>query len=244
MKQLGAVLVGVLLAWYATTVGAAPALQTQIEVTSPRPNAVLRGTVSIQGTASHPDFWKYEVHFAPGLNPDDSAWAVLLVREEAVINGQLAVWDTNTVPDGTYSLRLRVVRRDGNWEDLLIRPVNVQNTGPVPTETPEGTATPLPTLTPLATQPPATPQVEEPTVVLPPTSTPEPTDNQSEDEVVGVAPTEPPVIPEVPGGVDITGGLNVQALVSACFFGAGATLALFIFVGMLFFVRRLVRRFL
>ena len=83
--------------------------QVQAEITSPRPNAILRGTVSIQGTASVPDFWKYEVQFAPGLNPPNNAWSVLIVREEPVINGQLAVWDTTTVPDGTYTLRLRVV---------------------------------------------------------------------------------------------------------------------------------------
>lgn len=253
MKQLWAVVISILLLGVSvTTINATPVLQTQIEVTSPRPNAVLRGSVSVQGTANHPDFWKYEVHFAPGMNPPDNAWAVLLVREEPVINGQLAVWDTNTVPDGTYSLRLRVVRNDGNWEDLVIRPVSVQNQEPIPTETPEGTPTPLATLTPLPTQPPATPQIDQPTVVLPPTTTPTQapvqTDNGDSDsgsgEVAAVAPTEAPVIPDVPGSVDITGAFNTDALISACMFGAGLTLALFAFVGLLFITRRIVRRWL
>ena len=258
MKKLWAVVISILLLGVSVTAtDAAPALQTQIEVTSPRPNAVLRGSVSVQGTANHPDFWKYEVHFAPGMNPPDNAWSVLLVREESVVNGQLAVWDTNTVPDGTYSLRLRVVRNDGNWEDLIIRPVSVQNQEPVPTETPEGTPTPLATLTPLsteppATQPPTTPEVDQPTVVLPPTMTPtqgpaqaDGGDSDSDSgEAAAIVPTEPPVIPEVPGAVNITGGFNMDAIVSACMFGAGLTLALFAFVGLLFITRRLVRRWL
>lgn len=259
MRKYWAVVISILLLGVSVTVtDAAPPLQTQIEVTSPRPNAVLRGSVSIQGTANHPEFWKYEVHFAPGMNPPDNSWSVLLVREESVVNGQLAVWDTNTVPDGTYSLRLRVVRNDGNWEDLVIRPVSVQNQEPVPTETPEATPTPLATLTPGATVPPATQppaataEIDQPTVVLPPMITPTQNSVQTDDgdsdsdgdEAAAVAPTEPPVIPEVPGAINITGGFNMDALVSACMFGAGLTLALFAFVGLLFITRRLVRRLL
>lgn len=259
MKRAWVVTAAIIYGWLLiTTVSAAPPQQAQIEMTSPRPNAVLQGMVSIQGTANHPEFWKYEIHFGPGMNPPDNAWSVLLVREEPVVDGQLAVWDTNTVPDGTYSLRLRVVRSDGNWEDLVIRPVSVQNSQPLPTETPEvtetpeGTPTPLATLTPLATEPASTAEVGQPTVVLPPTVTPSPVSNGNDggttgdetDEVVGVVPTEPPVAPDIPGVPAITGSFNLDALVSACMFGAGLTLVLFVFVGLLFLTRRMLRRWL
>ncbi len=219
--------------------------QVQAEITSPRPNAILRGTVSIQGTASVPDFWKYEVQFAPGLNPPNNAWSVLIVREEPVINGQLAVWDTTTVPDGTYTLRLRVVYRDGNYEEVYIRPVSVQNAGPPPTETPAETPTPLPTLTPVSAAPPATGTtpvvVAQPTVVLPPTPTPVAAQTPA---VIAQARPTPSADLGLPESVDLTAVLNVRSLLSACLTGAGFTLAIFAFVGVLMGLRRAVRRLL
>ncbi|RME09203.1 MAG: hypothetical protein D6802_12675 [Ardenticatenia bacterium] len=224
---------------------AAPNLQANIEVTSPRPNAVLRGTVSIQGTATHPDFWKYEVHFAPGLNPPNEAWSVLLVSEQPVVNGQLAVWNTATVPDGTYSLRLRVVRRDGNYEEIIVRPVSVQNSGPEPTPTPEGTPTPPPTLTVPAgvvatlTPVPQTPIISQPTIQAPPTATP-----QATREAVAVAPTSAP-LPNAPVDIDeVTSAFSLAAIRSACLFGAGLTLTIFLFVGALLLIRRVLRQML
>ncbi len=218
--------------------------QAQVEITSPRPNAVLRGTVSIQGTASTPDFWKYEVHFAPGLNPPDSGWSVLIVREQPVVNGQLAVWDTTTVPDGTYSLRLRVVRLDGNYEEVYIRPVSVQNAAPLPTETPAETPTPVPTLTPGVVSSPSpaeetTPVVAQPTIVLPPTATPIVINTVGPVAQVEATPAGGDVL--LPENVDLGQVLNARALVSACLGGAGFALALFVFVGLLMGLRRLVR---
>src|SRR5262245_38962315 len=89
----------------------APPLQFQGSISSPRANAVLRGQVSIEGTADHPDFWKYEVRVAAGQNPGgvpDDQWFRLVVQEQRVLGGQLAVWNTTSVPDGVYTLRLRV----------------------------------------------------------------------------------------------------------------------------------------
>ncbi|MDQ7030793.1 MAG: hypothetical protein Q9O62_13985 [Ardenticatenia bacterium] len=219
--------------------------QAQVEITSPRSNAVLRGTVSIQGTASMPDFWKYEVHFAPGLNPPDSGWSVLIVREQPVVNGQLAVWDTTTVPDGTYSLRLRVVRFDGNYEEVYIRPVSVQNAAPLPTETPAETPTPVPTLTPGAVEPPSpaeptTPVVAQPTIVLPPTATPIVLNTVGPVAQAEATPAGANL--SLPEDVDLGQALNARALLSACLGGAGFALGLFVFVGLLMGVRRLVRR--
>lgn len=220
--------------------------QVQAEITSPRPNAILRGTVSIQGTASVPDFWKYEVQFAPGLNPPDNAWSVLIVREEPVVNGQLAVWDTTTVPDGTYTLRLRVVHQDGNYEEVYIRPVSVQNAGPPPTQTPAETETPtpLPTLTPVGGPSPVTettPVVAQPTIVLPPTATPIVAGTPGAVAQVRPTPSGDLGFPE---GVNLTSAFNPRALLSACLTGAGFTLAIFAFVGILMGLRRVMRHWL
>lgn len=135
---------------------AGPAMQFEGFVSSPRSNAVVRGVVSIEGTANHPEFQKYEVRLARGLNPNvsDDQWIRLNISESAVVNGQLAVWDTTSVPDGAYILRLRVVRRDSNYQDVDIAPINVANAAPptvAPTETPAETPTPLESPTPAET---------------------------------------------------------------------------------------------
>jgi hypothetical protein len=88
-----------------------------------------------------------------------------------VVQGRLALWDTTVIPDGQYSLRLRVVRVDGNYDEYFVRGIQVVNTRPVATPTREATPTiviavptvasptPRPTETPLPTsEPTATPE--------------------------------------------------------------------------------------
>jgi len=162
-------------------------------ITSPRANASLRGVVAINGTANHPDLWKYEVRATAGLNanvPDDQWFRLRVVEDQPVFDDQLALWDTTFWPDGAYTLRLRVVRRDGNWQNFDIFPVNIENNVPTaipPTAIPptaiRPTATaviiptappPIPTNTPLPPPPPPTE-----TVPPPPTETATPEQSQT-----------------------------------------------------------------
>jgi hypothetical protein len=150
------------------TLRAAPLNQEQaIIITSPRDGAVVRGVVSIIGTASHTDFWKYEVYYAPEPNPTDQWVFIGTVHETAVVNGLLETWNTNFIPDGVYALRLRVVRRDGNYVEYTAHNISVANTKPTDTPTLEATPTPEKTPTPL-------PPTPTPEIVQPPTSTPRP----------------------------------------------------------------------
>ena len=56
-------------------------------------------------------------------------------HETPVIDGQLGIWYTTTVPDGAYKLRLRVVRRDGSYNEYFVRNLCVFNTVPEATPT-------------------------------------------------------------------------------------------------------------
>lgn len=136
-------------------------------ISYPPETELIRGVVEIRGTASHPEFWKYELAAAPFGTQN---WFNLGVSETPVQNGVLGRWDTNTVPDGTYSLRIRIVKRDGNYDEYLVQRVLVGNTAPAETPTPEETSTPVPTATPVP--PTATPVVVTPDI---PTPTPAPT---------------------------------------------------------------------
>lgn len=163
------------LGWVSATGAAEPSLQaTPAQITSPADNAVVRGTVPIVGTAVDPTFWKYEVYYGPEPNPMDQWTLIGAIHEEQVVDGLLETWDTTIIPDGTYSLRLRVVNRTGNYREVFARGIMVANAEP--TETPTPTQTPLPTatITPAATptfmiptsplaQPTATPTLARPT---------------------------------------------------------------------------------
>jgi hypothetical protein len=159
-------------AW--AVLAAQPGLQAAPKIVSPGDNAVVRGTVPIVGTAIDPAFWKYEVHYAPEPNPPDRWTLIGIVHETQVSDGLLETWDTSIIPDGTYSLRLRVVNRTGNYQEVFARGVLVANAAPTNTPEPTRTAMPTATITPAATptfmiptsplaQPTATPTLARPT---------------------------------------------------------------------------------
>ena len=197
---------------------AAPPQQGAV-ITSPQDRDVVRGLLVIKGTATSSSFWKYEIHYAPEPNPTDQWMLVGDVHEAQVTDGRLQTWDTSLVSDGTYSLRLRVVRVDGNYDEYYVRQISVVNAQP--TETPTATPTPLATRTPL---PPT------PTVIIeqPPTATPRPT---STPGPAGVTPE-----PEAETGLNIT----AQGLGKALLYGAGATLGLFLLMAIITTLRRLI----
>jgi hypothetical protein len=137
------------------------------------------------------------------------------------------------IPDGVYSLRLRVVRLDGNYDEYFVRGIQVSNTFPTDTPTPALVITPSPAGPTATPAPTLTVVIAVPTVVSPtprPTNTPLPT----------ALPTDTPEPSNMP----------FQSVSSAACWGAAATLAVFVGIGLLFglkdalasLVRGLIRR--
>jgi hypothetical protein len=161
----------------AGTAHAAPPLQQgQVKclIASPADGSQARGQVTVQGSATHPDFTWYQVGWATSPNATGE-WTFFHSSESAVDNGQLAVWNTGALPDGLYQLLIEVHRKDGNYDLCFSGTIRINNTAPTPTFT----AVPLPTAastpTPLATpEPTATVLVEQP-----PTATPRATPTYS-----------------------------------------------------------------
>ncbi len=127
---------------------AAPAgLQAQVSngITAPASGDTVSGVVVIQGTATAGSFLRYELAFNNGTD-----WIVFAEGDRPVINGTLAIWDTTVgapaapvFPDGTYQLRLRVVRQDHNYDEFFVSNITVANAGAqTATPTPTETATP------------------------------------------------------------------------------------------------------
>ncbi len=212
--------------WQRGVVSAAPVKQSvRAEITSPHDGDTIRGLISIRGTAMHPDFWKYELSWAP-TNRVGDAWNLITLQNNQVIDGQLAAWNTVLIPDGTYDLRLRVVRKDSNYEEVFVMSLVIANAGPPETLTPEGTLTPLPTLTPQATLIiPTTPSVRIARSTPVPTPSPAPV----------LVPTKSSG-PEIPVAVP---DLDITKLGGSFLYGAGITLGVFLLIGILQLLRRI-----
>lgn len=148
--------------------------QSRCLIVAPGVGSQVRGQVSVQGSATHPEFTWYQIGYAPDPNPTGE-WKFFYSSESSVNSGQLGIWNTTTVSDGVYQLLLEVHHKDGNLDLCFASRISVNNTAPTPTFT----AAPLPTAastpTPLPTsEPTATVLVEQP-----PTATPRATPTYS-----------------------------------------------------------------
>ncbi len=127
--------------------------QNQSGITSPTSGAAITSAVPIIGTAVNDQFQKYELAFKLEPSSDD-AYVYFAGGTSQVINGQLGTWQAAGLAPGVYSLRLRVVKNDGNYNEFPVQnlSVNQQPAGPTATTTITGTATPsTPTETPIPT---------------------------------------------------------------------------------------------
>lgn len=218
-------LLSLLLAYSAQTAVAAPQLQEECcEITSPRANAEVRGSVEIVGTARlGPEFQFYKVEYASSATPD--VWVPIGdIHRQQRTNERLETWYTTAIPDATYYLHLVVVKLDGNYVSTENLPVRIANTSPAPTPTPAES----PTATPTVVVPtPTTAIVEQPTVVrATPTTLQEPED----------APA-PTVAPETSTGFSFP---DLGVFVRQFVFGAFVSTVIFLLVGVVFLLRRLI----
>jgi hypothetical protein len=109
-----------------------------VVITSPAPNELLRGQVNITGKVDVPSFTSARLDFAYASNPTDT-WFNIQAFSQPIADSTLAVWDTTSITDGEYILRLRVNFEDGTFQEATI-PIQVGN-DVLPTQTPEPTAT-------------------------------------------------------------------------------------------------------
>ncbi len=174
MKRLVVVILA--MSWLAAGVAQA---QNGNGISSPRDNAVVSGQAIIQGTATDPAFLRYELAFFKEFDPLGD-WIVFATGDRPVVNGVLTTWDTTIgrdagapfYPDGTYRLRLRVVRQDSNYDEYYVLGLSLANAQPTPTvevsPTAEIAASPGPTSAILV-------PTELPTLTPFPSATPRPT---------------------------------------------------------------------
>jgi len=119
----------------------------------PHSGDVLQGAVTVTGSSDVTGFVLTEVSFAYTDDPTGT-WFLIATASQPVLEGTLATWDTTSITDGNYILRLRVYLADGSFREAFVPSLRVRNYTPVETPTPQPTvaqATPLPTITLTAT---------------------------------------------------------------------------------------------
>jgi hypothetical protein len=130
---------------------AAPTEAPQVKVSLPQPGEALQGVVSISGTTDVPGFRSAQVDFAYRSNPTGT-WFLIQQSSAPVKEGALAAWDTTTITDGEYRLRVQVFLQDGTVMESVVNSLRVRNYTIIETSTPEaqpaGQATAMPTATP------------------------------------------------------------------------------------------------
>ena len=95
-------------------------------VTSPQRDTTIAGVVEISGSVPAEGFDYAEVSYA--FQESNTTTWFLISRVERVIQDEvLANWDTTTITDGIYQLRLRAYQTDGQFNDVLVNNLSLAN---------------------------------------------------------------------------------------------------------------------
>jgi hypothetical protein len=114
----------------------------------------LQGSVSIVGSVDLPGFQSYTLAFAYTAD-QGGTWFLLAEGDALPTGGDLALWDTTTITDGNYDLRLAVRLEDGTVLATTVSGLRVRNYTPIEASTPTpppafGGASPTPLHSPTA----------------------------------------------------------------------------------------------
>ena len=96
-----------------------------ITVTSPLANEVLRGEITITGTTDIPNFFSAQLDFAYASDPTGT-WFAIQTLSLPVRDSALATWNTTSISDGDYILRLRVNLTDNTSQEIMV-PIRIGN---------------------------------------------------------------------------------------------------------------------
>ena len=102
---------------------------------SPVDGQAVQGSMAIRGSTGMEGFLSYEVDFSYDDDPTNT-WFLIQESSTPVQEGILAVWDTTTITDGQYALRLLILLTDGTQTEVLVNELRVRNYSPVETDTP------------------------------------------------------------------------------------------------------------
>jgi hypothetical protein len=140
-----------------------PFLQSdQVLIDSPHNGDLVQGIVEINGNTLIRDFKSAEVSFS-FVNDKSETWFPIQQSDQPIQNAVLANWDTTTITDGDYRIRVVVSLSDGTNVEARVTGIRVRNysrdenittTETAPTQLPQTVVTEsIPSPTPLPANP-------------------------------------------------------------------------------------------
>lgn len=106
-----------------------------LEISSPLPGEVAQGLLQIVGTIEVADLDSFILEFSFQQN-NDQAWFAINKGNIVIVDGILGEWETSTIPDGNYKLRLTVNRNTDGPLILVVEGIRVRNYSQIETNTP------------------------------------------------------------------------------------------------------------
>jgi hypothetical protein len=95
-------------------------------ISSPGVNQVLAGNVPVTGSATHEAFQYYKLEYAFGANATDG-FVYFDGANSAVAGGTLGAFNSASLPNGDYTLRLTVVDLSANYPPPCSVSVTIAN---------------------------------------------------------------------------------------------------------------------
>lgn len=118
-----------------TGMASMPLQTTSIWIENPASGDALQGQVSINGGYQIAEAKELEVSFR-FQDSDLQNWFVISRIVQPADGKIFILWDTTTIADGTYSLRVRLLMQNGESDELIIPDLRVRNYSIIETNTP------------------------------------------------------------------------------------------------------------
>lgn len=115
----------------------------EVTINSPQTGDAIQGVIPIIGSAAVDGFNSYQLVFSHRDDPTET-WFVIESSDVPINNGILGEWDTSNITDGTYQVRLNVIREEEEPIVVLVEGLRVRNYTPIETDTPGPTRTESP----------------------------------------------------------------------------------------------------
>lgn len=113
-------------------------------ILAPEDGQVVTGIVEVRGSVPDDDFEYAELAYAFG-DGATSNWFTIQRLDQPLHDATLGYWDTTTISDGLFRLKLVVYRRSGETQEVIVEGIRVANYTHIETPTPNAAVENTPT---------------------------------------------------------------------------------------------------
>lgn len=106
-----------------------------VRILSPQKDEVLQGKIDIIGTVTGIGFQYAELSFR-FQNSESGTWFLISQIGEPKIDELLSNWDTSTIVDGDYELKIQAYYEDGHTIESILGNLRIRNYSTIETVTP------------------------------------------------------------------------------------------------------------